>query len=417
MAQRHLTLERRGSVRAMLGLAVGLLGTLAVAHTTAQEPLERRLYVANDAERRFDVYDIDKNHALHHSFTPEQDGVRLLDSRCRGIAAHADTSRLYFTDSDLKHVVALDLVTEQVVWVRQFDEEECEHPDRLSVTVDGSALYVPCKLSDSMVVLDARDGRIIRTHTVNEDEAPHNTYTGERGEYMYLGSYRSPIFRVYDQKTHDLVRQIDGFSSGIRPFAVDPTETYFFANLTKLLGFGVGDVRAGRRLFEVEQATPAERLAHPEASGGHPHGGKPKSHGLALRPGTNEVWFLDDEWGYLYVYDTSPLPDEAPRHLATIPLFTDISKPYYRAAEDIDGAGDGYWRWLTFSIDGRWAYPANGAVVDAERRRLTPMTVTASEKQLHVDFRGGVPVAVGGQNGGVYPRSTAAGTAAGSGGN
>ena len=114
------------------------------------------------------------------------------------------------------------------------------------------------------------------------------------------------------------------------------------------------------------------------------------------------MWFLDVEWGYLYVYDASPLPGAAPKHLATVPLFTDVSKPYYRAAKDIKGAGDGYWRWLTFSIDGRWAYPANGAVVDAERRALTPMTITASEKQLGVGFRRGVPIVVGAQNGGLY---------------
>lgn len=388
-------------------LIVGTLASMSAAPAD-EGRLERRLYVANDAEHRIDVFDIDKGHALHHSFTPRLNNTDLLDSRCRGIAAHADTARLYFTDSDLQHVVSIDLRTEKVLWVRRFNDAECRHPDRLSVTSDGGALYVPCKLSDNMLVLDARTGATIATHTVGAGEAPHNTYTGEAGRYMYLGSYKSPIFRVYDQKTHREVQRIDGFSSGIRPFAVDAAETYVFTNLTTLLGFGVGDIPAARRLFEVAQQTPAERLAHPEASGGHPHGGKPKSHGLAIRPGTSEVWFLDDEWGYLYAYDASPLPSAAPRHVATVPLFSDIAAPYYRAAADIKGAGDGYWRWLAFSIDGRWAYPANGAVVDAAHRRLTPMTVTPSEKLLEVDFRGGEPVAVGGQNGGVYPGRRAA---------
>ena len=378
-------------------------GTLAWPLAAARDDgLENRLYVANDAEHRIDVYDVDSGHKLLRSIMPRRHGRDLLDSRCRGIVAHAASRRLYFTDSDQSNVVAMDLSSEQVVWERRLEKSECEHPDRLSVTVDGRALYVPCKLSDSMLVLDASTGATLKTHTVQKGEAPHNTYTGERGEFMYLGSYRSPVFRVYDQRTHEEVRRFGGFSSGIRPFAIDPTETYLFTNLTTLLGFGVGDVRAGRQLYEVEQRTPAERLAHTEASGGHPHGGQPKSHGLALRPGTNEVWFLDDEWGYLYVYDASPLPGAAPKHLATVPLFTDVSKPYYRAAKDIKGAGDGYWRWLTFSIDGRWAYPANGAVVDAERRALTPMTITASEKQLEVGFRRGVPIVVGAQNGGIY---------------
>jgi DNA-binding beta-propeller fold protein YncE len=281
-----------------------LIASTALAWPLAadrSDGLENRLYVANDAGHRIDVYDVDKSHTLLRSITPRLNGRDLLDSRCRGIAAHAASRRLYFTDSDQSNVVAMDLVSEQVLWERRLGKSECDHPDRLSVTVDGRALYVPCKLSDSMLVLDTEDGSTIRTHTVNNGEAPHNTYTGERGQFMYLGSYRSPVFRVYDQRTHDEVRQFGGFSSGIRPFAVDPSERYVFANLTKLLGFGVGDVRAGKKLYEVEQETPAERLKHAEASGGHPHGGSPKSHGLAIRPGTNEVWFLDDEWGYLYV--------------------------------------------------------------------------------------------------------------------
>jgi hypothetical protein len=387
---------------AVLLVAAGAIVWPLAAGREASNGLDSRLYVANDAQHRIDVFEVDRGHTLHHSITPRLNGRDLLDSRCRGIAAHAATRRLYFTDSDQSNVVALDLSTEKVLWERRLEKPVCDHPDRLSVTADGRALYVPCKLSDNMLVLDARDGATLETHPVGKGEAPHNTYTGERGEFMYLGSYRSPIVRVYDQRTHKEVRQFGGFSSGIRPFAIDPTETYLFTNLTTLLGFGVGDVRAGRKLYEVEQKTPAERLAHPEASGGHPHGGSPKSHGLAQRPGTKEVWFLDDEWGYLYVYDVSPLPSAAPTHLASVPLFADVSKPYYRAAQDIKGAGDGYWRWLTFSSDGRWAYPANGAVVDAERRALTTMTITPSEKQLEVGFRSGAPVLVAGQNGGVY---------------
>ena len=385
----------------LLIVVASLMGGLS-AGGTADGPLERRLYVANDAGHRIDIFDVDKGHVLRRSITPRHDGKDLLDSRCRGMAGHADTARLYFTDSDQSHVVAMDLLREQVVWVRGLEKSVCDHPDRLSVTKDGRAIYVPCKLSDNMLVLDARDGATIKSHSTNPGEAPHNTYTGERGRYMYLGSYKSPILRIYDQSTHAEVRRIDGFSSGIRPFAVDRDERFFFTNLTTLLGFGIADIAAGRKLYEVEQQTPAERLAHPQASGGHPHGGSPKSHGLAIRPGTTEVWFLDDEWGYLYVYDAAPLPKRAPKHIATVPLFQDVAKPYYRAAKDIVGAGDGYWRWVTFSGDGRWVYPANGAVVDAEKRALTTMTITPSEKQLEVGFRNGRPVVVAGQNGGVY---------------
>lgn len=72
--------------------------------------------------------------------------------------------------------------------VRRLDKSVCDHPDRLSVTKDGRAIYVPCKLSDNMLVLNARDGATIRSHAINAGEAPHNTYTGEGERYIYLGS-------------------------------------------------------------------------------------------------------------------------------------------------------------------------------------------------------------------------------------
>jgi hypothetical protein len=105
--------------------------------------LESRLYVANDEGRRIDVFDVGRGHALHHSIMPRLNGRDLLDSRCRGMAAHAATGRLYFTDSDQSNVVALDLIGEYVLWERRLQKSDCDHPDRLSVTSDGRELYVP----------------------------------------------------------------------------------------------------------------------------------------------------------------------------------------------------------------------------------------------------------------------------------
>lgn len=82
--------------------SVILTGALLRAFTPgdAADGLERRLYVANDAGHRIDVFDVDRGHVLLHSMTPRHDGKDLLDSRCRGMAGHAETARLYFTDSD-----------------------------------------------------------------------------------------------------------------------------------------------------------------------------------------------------------------------------------------------------------------------------------------------------------------------------
>src|SRR5687768_11135243 len=99
---------------AVLLVVAGAAAWPGAAGDDASNRLDSRLYVANDAGHRIDVFDMDRGHTLHHSITPRLNGRDLLDSRCRGIAAHAATRRLYFTDSDQSNVVAIDLMTEKV---------------------------------------------------------------------------------------------------------------------------------------------------------------------------------------------------------------------------------------------------------------------------------------------------------------
>src|SRR5437763_4039025 len=160
-----------------------------------------------------------------------------------------------------------------------------------------------------------------------------------------------------DPATHRGGKKIGPFSSPIRPCSVDRSETYFFACLTKLAGFGVGDVERGRVLYEVSHPTPAERSSHAEAFSGLPHGDRPLSHGIAVRPGSNEVWLLDDGWGYLYVFDASPLPAAPPRHVADVPLFDRIDEK----------VGPEHNRWVSFSIDGKYCYVPT-RVLDSDTR-------------------------------------------------
>jgi hypothetical protein len=61
--------------------------------------------------------------------------------------------------------------------------------------------------------------------------------------------------------------------------------------------------------------------------------------------------------------------------------------------------------WITFSLDGKFAYPSTGDVIDVKMRKviaqLTDETGAAvqSEKLLEIDFKGAEPVRVGDQFG------------------
>ena len=287
----------------------------------------------------------------------------------------------------------MDLSNDKIVWVltrKQLSSMGCRKPDRLNVTVDGSALYVPCKKSDKELILNASDGKRIKTLTIRDD--PHNTFTGEQGKWMYMSARSSRVFHIADPKTHTIVKSISGMSSPVRPFSVNPSETFVFANLTRLMGFGVMDIRdpdprKWTKLMEVKHNRP-DKLPPRMPS---PHGDNPESHGIAVRPGGNEVWFIDDHYGFLYAYDITTLP-AAPQHVATVPLFTDYSKPWNTS----DRA------WVAFDTTGKYVYAANGWIIDAETRQDTGMRISPSEKMIEIDFVNGVPVRSSGQNGGVY---------------
>ncbi len=61
--------------------------------------------------------------------------------------------------------------------------------------------------------------------------------------------------------------------------------------------------------------------------------------------------------------------------------------------------------WITFSIDGKYAYPSTGEVIDvASRATLTTLTDEAgrpvmSEKMVPIDFKEGMPIRTGDQFG------------------
>ena len=96
-----------------------------------------------------------------------------------------------------------------------------------------------------------------------------------------------------------------------------------------------------------------------------------------------ELWLTDAHNRRLHVFDATVMP---PRQVAGIEL------------RDEPG-------WVTFSLDGRLAYPSTGDVVDVAARKvvagLTDENGVAlqSEKLLEIDFAGGQPVRTGDQFG------------------
>ena len=347
------------------------------------------LYVTHDQGRRVDVFNnTNGQHALLWSFPYADPGGRV-----GGVCADYATHRLFATQLNDQTVAAYDMLTGRVIWrVNTAEKYGLSQPDRLTITADGKGLFVPMNFSREksgyggwqnhvFLVLDASSGEKIAE--IPRPGRPHNSWSGEAGRYMYLGGRSDQTLVVADQKTYKVVKTIGPFDWPIRMFVTDPRETYFYTTLTRTVGFGVGDIREGKVLPDVLVQTPKARTRHWNASsagggaGSLPHGDNPWSHGLGMRPGgSEEVWVLNDEWGYLHVFDTKANPAQ-PKFKGHVELFDKIDEPW---------AADTGFRWVAFSIDGKHCYPSDGSVVDCETGKKTSMRIFAEREAP----RGGV---------------------------
>src|SRR5688572_2023688 len=296
------------------------------------------------------IFDIDAEHKfVRRLATPDFGG------QTKGFCGSAVTRRLYV--SSTKKLWCFDLKTEKVLWDRAYDKG-C---DRMAITPDGKTIYMPSIEASDWKVIDAASGDIIKSIEVRD--GPHNTLCSLDGARAYLASLKYNKLTVIDTSTHTIEREVGPFSSAIRPFTVNGSDTLCYVNINGLRGFEVGDLRTGEKLHRVEV---------PGARGGGGKHGCP-SHGVALTPNEREVWVTDSPGKAMQVFDAMTSP---PRHVAEIKL------------EQEPG-------WITFSIDGRYAYPSTGDVIEAKPRTLIGGLTEEvgerwmSENWLETDFRGG----------------------------
>jgi YVTN family beta-propeller protein len=343
--------------------------------------LERLMYVTG--KTGVSIYDINDNHKLLRTF-------EIPDTaNYKGISASVSLGKLYLTSNLKDELVCIDLATERIDWRRHYDGG---YADSQAITPDGRTLYVPMRDSDSWWAIDAATGDVkakIKTeHGQNYTDhpiggvGPHNTWMNPDGTRVYMSVLTVPYIFIADTKTNEVIGKVGPFSKGIRPFVVRDDEKYVYANVDWLLGFEVAEGRTaqgwgGKMLHRVEWRTPKSRLADlPNVPARKPH--STMSHGINLRPDQKEIWFVDGVYGYVYVFDVTTVPS---KHVADLPIFKDPSETPKPG-------------WVSFSLDGRYAYPDGGVVYDAYSKQVVARIPT-SEKMIEIQFRSGKPVKAG----------------------
>jgi hypothetical protein len=312
------------------------------------------------------VYDMDAAYKLIKRIPTWDVPPGQLAENVKGIAASAKTGKLYV--STFKRVACFDLLTEKKIWEKEYEGGA----DRLAISPDGELLYVPTFEGPDWHVVNALTGDVLAKVTLGT--GAHNTIYGSDGSRVYLAGLQSPLLAVVDAKSHAVIKKIGPFSNFIRPFTINGSQTLSFVNVNDLLGFEVGDNKTGKMLYRVEvtgfQKGPTKRHGCP-------------SHGIALTPDEKELWLDDSANSSIHIFDATVMP---PKQKMSIKL------------RDQPG-------WITFSIDGRLAFPSTGDVVDTGTKHIVATLAeetgqpVQSEKLLEVDFANGKPVRAGDQFG------------------
>jgi len=336
-------------------------------------PDGRYLYVAAPGIRNLPefggagvlVFDIDHDHKFVRRIETPHSRAKSPDNT-KGVCASAATGRLYFT-TPVK-LYCLDLLTEKTLWEKALPQG-C---DRMSMTPDGKVLYVPSFEKDIWNVVDGDTGDVIAT--IEPKSGAHNTVVGLDGSRMYLAGLKSPLLTVADTRTHKVVGTVGPFAAAIRPFTVNGAQTLVYVNVNECLGFEIGDLATGKKLHRVEvqrfKKGPTKRHGCP-------------SHGVALTPDERELWLADGANSMVHVFDARAMP---PKQVASLKV------------RDQPG-------WITFSLDGRHAYPSTGEIVDTKTRQIVAALtdelgrMVQSEKVVEVVFAGGKVVRTGDQFG------------------
>ena len=283
----------RNTALALLAALFPSLGGIAAA---ADQHL---LYVASPGIRNYveyggvgiSVFDIDNGYKFVSRIPTWDVPAGKKPENVKGIAASAKTGSVYVTS--LNRMIAIDIISGKRIWDKTY-EGGC---DRMAISPDGKLLYVPQLEGPFWHVVNAANGDVITK--IETKSGSHNTIYSADGAQVYLAGLKSPLLSVADPKTHTVASTVGPFDNVIRPFTVNGSNTLCFVNINELLGFEVGDLKTGKKLYRVEvegyKQGPVKRHGCP-------------SHGIALTPDEKQFWLADCANEAIHVFDSTVMP-------------------------------------------------------------------------------------------------------------
>jgi hypothetical protein len=378
----------------MIGLMIALgsgrpagRGSAAAEGGPARAPMardgavHRYLYVAAPGVRNYLqygghgllVFDMDNHFALVRRIATGGLDDKGQPSNVKGVAVSLFTHCIYI--STIQTLQCLDLVTEKTIWEKGY-AGGC---DRMSVSPDGRIIYLPSFEGDDWKEVDAVTGDVL--HRVITRSGSHNTIYGPDGKKVYLEGLHSDYLAVvntgeqaFGSELRQVASQVGPFANHIRPFTIDAAQTRCYVNVDSLLGFEIGDLQTGKKTAHIEvkgfHTGPVKRHGCP-------------SHGIALTPDEREIWLADAFNERIHLFSLGK---------------KEIAQTGSIKLSDQPG-------WITFSINGEYAMPSTGDIIDAHTKKIVASLQdetgarVQSEKMVEIQFDGKNPVKAGDQFG------------------
>lgn len=311
------------------------------------------------------VFDIDDG----HKFVKRID-MPVFEETLRGFTGCTATGKLYYSTHQ-GTLGCFDPETEKVVWESKF-KMGC---DRSCITPDGKRIYVPTgwwfQTEDSgFIVVDASDGKQIDQIRVGKQA--HNSIASLDGQFVYLGT-QTKLTQFRAEDGHPVQEIAPVGESGVFPYCIDSKNRWAFVCLGQHVGVDVVDLEAGAvtsRVFATDPQT-GKKIGH-------------RTHGAGMTPDETELWVSDQEGKKLFIFDITVRPPKAKGHV------------------ELSMGGHG---WVTFSLDGKYAYSHTPDIFDVKTRQKVATLKApdgkdfASSKFIEVQMRGGKVERIGNEFG------------------
>ena len=306
------------------------------------------------------IFDINDGHRFVRRIdVPFKEGLR-------GFCGNANNHAVYYSSTS-QRLGALDLETEKVLWERTYEAGI----DRACITPDGKRIFAPTGwwyrgTNSGFLVINAGNGDLLKWLPAGIQA--HNSIASLDGQFVYLGTETN--FWVFRTKNDSLAQHFGGVGeSGVFPFTVDSRNRHAYLCLGQHVGFDVVELKTGKV---------ACRVLAGEAP--IPH----RTHGVALTPDEKELWISDQDGKQLVIFDATKMP------------------PREKGSVGLSAGGHG---WVTFSLDGRYAWCHTPDVIDVKTRQIVAFLKDENgnpvngSKFIEVHFRNGKVVAMGDQFG------------------